>query len=45
MLRNVFFVALGAIRLFLGYVAKNNVIPFGIYRIILVVMFYLFVVL
>ena len=40
-----FFVALAAIRLFLGYVAKNNLIPFGIYRIILVVMFYLFVIL
>jgi undecaprenyl-diphosphatase len=40
-----FFVALAAIRLFLGYIAKNNFIPFGIYRIILVVMFYLFVVL
>ena len=40
-----FFVALAAIRLFLGYVAKNNFIPFGIYRIILVVMFYLFVIL
>jgi undecaprenyl-diphosphatase len=34
-----------AIRLFLDYVAKNNFIPFGIYRVILVVVFYLFVVL
>jgi undecaprenyl-diphosphatase len=40
-----FFVALAAIRLFLGYITKNNFIPFGIYRIILVVMFYLFVIL
>jgi undecaprenyl-diphosphatase len=40
-----FFVALAAIRLFLGYVAKNNFIPFGFYRIILVVTFYLFVIL
>ncbi len=40
-----FFVALAAIRLFLGYVGKHNFIPFGIYRIVLVVMFYLFVIL
>jgi undecaprenyl-diphosphatase len=40
-----FFVALAAIRIFLGYVAKNNFIPFGIYRIMLVVMFYIFVIL
>jgi len=40
-----FFVALAAIRLFLGYVGKHNFIPFGIYRIVLVVMFYLFVML
>jgi undecaprenyl-diphosphatase len=37
-------VALVAIRLFLGYVGKNNFIPFGVYRIIVVVMFYLFVI-
>jgi undecaprenyl-diphosphatase len=40
-----FFVALVSIRLFLGYVGKNNFIPFGIYRIIVVVVFYLFVIL
>jgi undecaprenyl-diphosphatase len=40
-----FLVALAAIRIFLGYVAKNNFIPFGIYRTILVVVFYLFVIL
>jgi undecaprenyl-diphosphatase len=40
-----FFVALAAIRIFLGYVAKNNFIPFGIYRTIVVVVFYLFVIL
>jgi undecaprenyl-diphosphatase len=40
-----FFVALAAIRLFLGYVGRHNFIPFGIYRIVLVVMFYLFVIL
>jgi len=40
-----FLVALAAIRLFLGYVGKHNFIPFGIYRIVLVVMFYLFVIL
>jgi undecaprenyl-diphosphatase len=40
-----FLVALGAIRLFLNYVKKHNFIPFGIYRIILVVLFYLLVVL
>jgi undecaprenyl-diphosphatase len=40
-----FFVALAAIRLFLGYVGKHNIIPFGMYRIVLVVMFYLFVIL
>ena len=40
-----FLVALGAIRLFLNYVKKHNFIPFGVYRIILVVLFYFLVVL
>jgi len=40
-----FFVALAAIRLFLSYVKKHNFIPFGVYRIILVILFYFFVVL
>jgi len=40
-----FLVALGAIRLFLNYVKKHNFIPFGAYRIILVVLFYFLVVL
>jgi undecaprenyl-diphosphatase len=39
-----FLVALPAIRLFLGYVKKNNFIPFGVYRIILVAVFVLFVI-
>ena len=38
-----FLVALPAIKLFLGFVKKNNFIPFGVYRIILVVVFFLFV--
>jgi len=40
-----FLVALVAIRLFLSYVKKHNFIPFGVYRIILVILFYFFVVL
>ena len=40
-----FLVALGAIRLFLNYVKRHNFIPFGVYRIILVVLFYFLVVL
>jgi len=40
-----FFVALAAIRLFLSYVKKHDFIPFGVYRIILVILFYFFVVL
>jgi len=40
-----FLVALAAIRLFLSYVKKHNFIPFGVYRIILVILFYFFVVL
>jgi len=39
-----FLVALGAIRFFLNYVKKHNFIPFGIYRIILVILFYFLVV-
>jgi len=39
-----FLVALGAIKFFLEYVKKHNFIPFGIYRIILVVVFYFLVV-
>ena len=39
-----FVVALGAIRFFLNYVKKHNFIPFGIYRIILVILFYFLVV-
>jgi undecaprenyl-diphosphatase len=40
-----FFVAVVAIRFFLSYVKKHNLIPFGLYRIVLVVLFYFFVVL
>ncbi len=40
-----FLVALVAIRFFLNYVKKHNFIPFGVYRIILVVLFYFLVVL
>jgi undecaprenyl pyrophosphate phosphatase UppP len=36
--------ALPAIKLFLGFIKKNNFIPFGVYRIILVVVFFLFVI-
>jgi undecaprenyl-diphosphatase len=39
-----FLVALPAIRLFLGFVKKNNFIPFGVYRIILVIVFFVFVI-
>lgn len=39
-----FLVALPAIKFFLGYVKKNNFIPFGIYRILLVVLFFIFVI-
>ena len=38
-----FLVALVAIKLFLGYVGKRNFIPFAVYRIFLVVLFYFFV--
>jgi len=40
-----FFVALVTIRLFLSYVKKHNFIPFGVYRIILVLLFYFLVIL
>jgi undecaprenyl-diphosphatase len=39
-----FLVALPVIRLFLGYVRKHSFIPFGVYRILLVVLFFLFVI-
>jgi undecaprenyl-diphosphatase len=40
-----FLVAMPAIKLFLGYVKKNNFIPFGVYRVLLVVLFLFLVVL
>ena len=40
-----FLVAFAAIRLFLNYVKKHNFIPFGVYRILLVVVFYFLVIL
>jgi undecaprenyl-diphosphatase len=40
-----FLVALPAIKLFLGYVRKHNFVPFGVYRIVLVVVFLIFVIL
>ena len=40
-----FLVALPAIKLFLNFIKKNNFIPFGIYRIILVALFFLLVIL
>lgn len=40
-----FLVASAVIRLFLNYVKKHNFIPFGVYRILLVVLFYFFVIL
>jgi undecaprenyl-diphosphatase len=39
-----FLVALPAIKLFLSYVKTNNFIPFGVYRILLVVVFWLLVI-
>jgi undecaprenyl-diphosphatase len=39
-----FLVALPAIKLFLGFVKTNNFIPFGLYRIILVAVFFVFVI-
>ena len=40
-----FIVAMPSIKFFLGYVRKHNFIPFGIYRILLVAVFYFFVIL
>jgi undecaprenyl-diphosphatase len=40
-----FLVVIPAIKLFLGYVRKHSFIPFGIYRILLVVAFFFFVIL
>jgi undecaprenyl-diphosphatase len=40
-----FLVAIPAVKLFLGYVRKHSIIPFGIYRILLVVAFFFFVIL
>lgn len=40
-----FLVALPAIRLFLNFIKKNNFIPFGIYRIVLVALFFFLVIL
>jgi len=40
-----FLVAMPAIKIFLGYVKKHSFIPFGVYRIALVVLFYFFVIL
>jgi undecaprenyl-diphosphatase len=40
-----FLVAIPSIKFFLGYVKRHNFIPFGIYRILLVAVFYFFVIL
>lgn len=40
-----FLVALPAIKLFLNFIKKNNFIPFGIYRVIIVVLFFFLVIL
>jgi len=40
-----FLVALPALKYFLEYVKKNNFIPFGVYRILLVVLFFFLVIL
>lgn len=40
-----FLVALPAVKLFLNYVKKNNFIPFGVYRILLVAAFFVLVIL
>jgi len=40
-----FLVALPAIKLFLGYVRRHNFIPFGVYRIVLVALFFFLVIL
>jgi undecaprenyl-diphosphatase len=39
-----FLVALPAIKLFLGYVRKHSFIPFGVYRIVVVMLFFFFVI-
>jgi undecaprenyl-diphosphatase len=39
-----FFVAMLAIRFFLGYVKKHSFTIFGIYRVLLVVAFFIFVI-
>jgi undecaprenyl-diphosphatase len=39
-----FLVALPVIKIFLNFIKKNNFIPFGIYRIVLVVVFFLLVI-
>jgi undecaprenyl-diphosphatase len=39
-----FLVAIPSIKLFLGYVRKHNFIPFGVYRILLVAVFFFFVI-
>ncbi len=39
-----FLVALPAIKLFLNFIKKNNFIPFGIYRVILVALFFFLVI-
>jgi undecaprenyl-diphosphatase len=40
-----FLVAIPAIKLFLSFIKKNNFIPFGIYRIVLVALFFFLVIL
>jgi undecaprenyl-diphosphatase len=39
-----FLVAIPAIKLFLGYVRKHSFVPFGVYRILLVIAFYFLVI-
>jgi undecaprenyl-diphosphatase len=38
-----FLVAIAAIKFILKYIQKNNFIPFGIYRIIVAILFFFFV--
>jgi len=40
-----FLVAIPAIKLFLGYVRRHSFVPFGVYRILLVLLFFFFVIL
>ncbi len=40
-----FLVAIPAIKLFLNFIKKNNFIPFGVYRILLVALFFILVIL